>query len=103
MKVNNSQREVIIAGLLLLLVIIIGIIGYINIDGYSFVDALYMTVITISTVGFGEVNQLTDAGKIFTSLLILSSLVILGYFVSILTQKLVHTQMSFFYSRENKK
>lgn len=103
MKINDSHQEVIIAGLLLTLVIVIGILGYMNIDGYTFVDALYMTVITVSTVGFGEVNQLTDAGKIFTSLLILSSLVVLGYFVSILTQKLVHTQMSFFYARGNRK
>lgn len=99
----SSRREVIIAGILLLLVILIGVIGYMNIDEYSFVDALYMTVITISTVGFGEVNELTDGGKIFTSFLILASLVILGYFISILTQKLVHSQMSFFYSRGNKK
>ena len=99
----SSRREVIIAGILLLLVILIGVIGYMNIDEYSFVDALYMTVITISTVGFGEVNELTDGGKIFTSFLILASLVILGYFISILTQKLVHSQMSFFYSRGSKK
>ncbi len=103
MIINENQRDVLIAGTLLLLVILIGIAGYMNIDGYRFVDALYMTVITISTVGFGEVNQLTDAGKIFTSLLILASLVILGYFISILTQKLVQSQMSFFYSRGNKK
>jgi len=100
---NNSRREVIIAGLLLILVIAIGVIGYIQIDDFSFVDALYMTVITVSTVGFGEVHELTQGGKLFTSGLILASLVILGYFISILTQKLVHTQVSFFYSRNNKK
>jgi len=100
---NNSRREVIIAGLLLILVITIGVIGYMQIDDFSFIDALYMTVITVSTVGFGEVHELTQGGKLFTSGLILGSLVILGYFISILTQKLVHTQVSFFYSRNNKK
>lgn len=72
-----------------------------QIDDYTFVNALYMTIITISTVGFGEVSELTETGKIFTSILILASLVVLGYFISILTQKLVHTQVSFFYSRNN--
>ena len=73
-----------------------------EIDDFSFVDALYMTVITVSTVGFGEVHVLTEGGKIFTSVLILASLVVLGYFISTLTQKLVHTQLSFFYSKNNK-
>lgn len=103
MDQSNSRKEVFIAAALLLMVTIIGIIGYMEIDDFSFIDALYMTVITVSTVGFGEVHQLTDGGKIFTSLLILASLVILGYFVSTLTQKLVHSQLSFFYSRNNKK
>lgn len=100
---HNGRREVIIAALSLLIVIIIGIVGYMEIDEFSFVDALYMTVITISTVGFGEVKELTEGGKIFTSVLILASLVVLGYFISTFTQKLVHTQLSFFYSRNNKK
>jgi len=85
------------------MVIIVGIVGYMSLDEFSFVDALYMTVITVSTVGFGEVNELTEGGKIFTSILILASLVVLGYFISTLTQKLVHTQLSFFYSRNNRK
>lgn len=103
MENDNSRREVIIAGLLLLLVIIIGIVGYMNINNFSFVDALYMTVITISTVGFGEVHALTPGGKIFTSILILASLVILGYFISALTQKLIHSQLSFFYAINNRR
>lgn len=74
-----------------------------NIDDFNFIDALYMTIITVSTVGYGEVEELTDGGKLFTSGLILASLVILGYTISILTQKLVHSQLSFFYARNNRK
>jgi len=84
-------------------VIGVGVIGYMQIDDFQFVDALYMTVITVSTVGFGEVQELSDAGKLFTSGLILSSLVVLGYAISVLTQKLIHTQLSFFYANDNKK
>lgn len=73
------------------------------IDDFSFVDAVYMTIITVSTVGFGEVHTLSDGGKLFTSALILASIVVLGYAISILTQKLIHSQMSFFYARNNKK
>jgi len=100
---NNSSREVIIAGLLLLLIIVIGIIGYMYLEDYHFINAMYMTIITISTVGFREVNELTDGGKLFTSGLILTSIVVLGYTISILTQKLVHSQLRFFYTINNKK
>lgn len=74
-----------------------------NIDDFHFVDALYMTIITVSTVGYGEVKDLSDSGKFFTSGLILASLVVLGYTISILTQKLVHSQLRFFYTISNKK
>lgn len=74
-----------------------------QIDDFNFIDALYMTVITVSTVGFGEVKILTDGGKLFTSGLILASLVVLGYAISVLTQKLIHSQLSFFYASNNKK
>jgi len=47
-----------------LLVVAIGIIGYMVIEGWSFLDALYMTVITISTVGYKEVADLSAAGRV---------------------------------------
>ena len=52
------------------------------ISGYSWVDAVYMTVITVTTVGFGEVVPLDDQSKIFTIFLILASVVIVGYALS---------------------
>ena len=56
---------------------------------YSFVDALYMTVITITTVGFGEVQPFTPEEKIFTVFLILTSITVFGYAVSIFSEYLV--------------
>lgn len=47
-----------------------GVIGYSLIEGWSVLDALYMTVITLTTVGFAEVHTLSDGGKIFTMVLI---------------------------------
>lgn len=71
---------------LLILVLCIGVLGFKTISGYSWVDAIYMTVITITTVGFGEVQPLDDGSKIFTVFLILSSVVIVGYALSIITE-----------------
>ena len=48
------------------LLLIIGIVGYMLLLKVDFVDALYMTVITISTVGFGEVGTTSDGSEIFS-------------------------------------
>ncbi|MGD0116326.1 MAG: potassium channel protein [Dehalococcoidia bacterium] len=57
--------------LLLLLLLATGVAGYTTIEGWSFLDALYMTVITITTVGFQEVHPLSGGGRIFTMFLII--------------------------------
>ncbi|MFD0994207.1 potassium channel family protein [Tenacibaculum geojense] len=74
------------------LTLFIGIGGYMFIFNYSFVDALYMTVITITTVGFGEVHPFTVQEKIFTIGLILSSLFTFGYAVSSFSEYLISGQ-----------
>jgi len=51
---------------LLIAVVVYGVVGYIVIEGWSFLDALYMTVLTLTTVGFKEVRPLDEAGKWFT-------------------------------------
>ena len=83
MKIKNSIYKAII---LTIFLISIGILGYINIGHYRFVDALYMTVITISTVGFGEVHPSNDAEKLFTIFLIFTSIGIFAYVVSVITE-----------------
>lgn len=60
----------------------IGTTGYMLIEGWSFIDSLYMTVITISTVGFREINQPDDSGKLFTIFLIFISFGIFAYFIT---------------------
>ncbi len=67
----------------------IGVVGYMWLSKYSFVDALYMTVITVTTVGFGEVKPFTPEEKIFTIVLILTSIIVFGYAVSAFSEYLV--------------
>ena len=54
----------------LVIIIVAGVIGYVVIEEWSFVDALYMTIITITTVGYAEVHPLTASGQIFSIFLI---------------------------------
>ncbi|NIR51897.1 potassium channel protein [candidate division KSB1 bacterium] len=63
----------------MLFVFFAGTIGYILIEGWAFTDALYMTVITLSTVGFREVGTLSAEGKVFTVCLIISGIGTVGY------------------------
>jgi voltage-gated potassium channel len=83
MRFRNKLYIVLVLTFLLLG---IGTLGYTFIAGYSFVNALYMTVITISTVGFGEVAPLNENGKLFTIFLIFTSIGIYGYIVTVITE-----------------
>ena len=71
---------------LLITVFSIGILAFRFFSGYTWIDAIYMTVISITTVGFQEVRPLGPVEKIFTSLLILSSIFIVGYAISVITE-----------------
>jgi voltage-gated potassium channel len=87
MKVLDSKIYKII--LLVVSIITVGTTGYMWLSDYSFVDAIYMTVITVTTVGFGEVKPFTPEEKIFTIFLILTSITIFGYAVSAFSEYLV--------------
>ena len=63
----------------LLLVLLMGTLGYALVEGWPLFDALYMTVITIATVGFHEVRELSDPGRVLTMVLILAGVGALGF------------------------
>jgi voltage-gated potassium channel len=66
--------------------LIVGTAGYMLIEDYNLVDAFYMTVITVGSVGFGEVQPLHNAGKIFTALLIMVNIGLFAYFITLLSR-----------------
>lgn len=86
---SGQFRSFVLGGILVALLFTIGPMGYSIIEDYSTLDAIYMTVITVATVGYHEVNPLSDAGKIFTIFLILYSVGVLGYFLTNLTKLLL--------------
>ena len=70
---------------LLLIIVSTGVVGYIIIEHYNFIEALYMTVITMATVGFTEVHPLSSSGRLFTILLIVFSFGTFAYTISSIT------------------
>ncbi|MGA7828345.1 MAG: NAD-binding protein [Geobacteraceae bacterium] len=94
--VRHLKVSIIVLGLL----ISIGILGYMGIEGWDFLDSLYMTVITLATVGFKEVHTLSDPGKIFTILLIILGVSVLGYIVGSLAQIMFEGQFQRIFGRK---
>jgi voltage-gated potassium channel len=82
-----------LAFLLLVIVFVCGISGYMMLEGWGFLDSLYMTVITIASVGYMEVNPLTPTGRVFTIFLIIFGMGILLFGISTFTAFLVEGEL----------
>ena len=97
MKRFNFFSRIYFALLLLLLIFVIGISGFVYIEGYSLNEAFYMTVITVSSVGFGVVRELSAEGRIFTSFLIIISFGTFAYAISVITTYVVSGEFRNYY------
>ncbi|HOP40093.1 MAG TPA: NAD-binding protein [Geobacteraceae bacterium] len=89
----DPVRHLKVSIIVLALLITLGIAGYMGIEGWNVLDSLYMTIITLATVGFKEVNTLSDSGKIFTMGLIVLGVSVLGYIVGSLAQIMFEGQI----------
>jgi len=74
------------AAFLLFLVLVTGTLGYHYLEGFTWIDAMYMTWITITTIGFGEVQPLDFKGKVFTIILITFSILVYAYSFTVISE-----------------
>lgn len=79
----------------------LGTFGYMTLTDCSFLDGLYMTVITITTVGYGEIVPLDAAGRIFTLILILTGVSFVLYVLGLITEAVVEGSLRRYYGRVN--
>lgn len=82
---NKKLKRLYWALFLLAVSFVIGIVGFMKIEDYTFLDAFYMCVITVATIGYQEIKQLSDTGKIFNSFYILANLALFAFVISTLT------------------
>ena len=88
---------------MLLVSVIIGITGYTFLEGYNFVEAFYMTMITITTAGYLEVHPLSDAGRIFTSFFLVTNIGIFFYGATTIVGLVIEGEFKNFYKNYNVK
>ncbi|MCP3929477.1 MAG: potassium channel protein [Bacteroidetes bacterium] len=82
---RGSSLSLRVALIVFIIDIGIGVIGFMVLEGYKVVEAFYMTVITVSTVGFSVVRPLSPEGQVFTSILIIINIGIIAYAASAFT------------------
>ncbi|WP_197278689.1 TrkA family potassium uptake protein [Pseudanabaena sp. 'Roaring Creek'] len=73
------QRTLLTNALILVGLVVIGTLGYRLLEGWSWFDSLYMTIITLATIGYGETNPLHFEGRIFTIILIVMGVLSISY------------------------
>jgi len=89
-----DYRGIRIAVILLLLTLVFGTAGFVIIEGMSWFDALYMTVITISTVGFSEIKPLSSVGRLLTIFIISTGIAIGAYAIGSLLKMFIEGELA---------
>jgi len=89
----NALKQLKIGLLAVMLLIIVGTIGFRYIEEWSYLDSLYMTIITMATVGYREISPLSQAGKIFTIALIVVGVTLVFWVVTSLVEVAVGEQL----------
>jgi voltage-gated potassium channel Kch len=87
---------------LVIIILIVGTIFYHNIEQWNWLDSLYFSVTTLSTVGYGDLSPATDLGKIFTIIYIFAGIGVILSFVSAVASH-ARQQMPSNWSKNNKK
>ncbi|MBW1746503.1 MAG: NAD-binding protein, partial [Deltaproteobacteria bacterium] len=89
----SGIKKTIVGILIAITILLVGTIGYMLLEGWSCFDALYMTVITLTTVGYGETHELSRTGKGFTLILILVGAGVLFYIIGMIAEFVVEGQI----------
>jgi voltage-gated potassium channel len=98
---SDIRHRVLVHTGFIVVLILAGTIGYVLLEGWSIIDALWMTITTLATVGYGEVHPLDNRGRIYTMILILFGVGTLLYILADLAEIVIHTDpMQYFGKRK---
>ncbi len=100
---NRLLRRAVFVAALLALMLCIGTVGFMLIEGYNMFDAFYMSLITITTVGYEEIHPLSHAGRIFNSFLIFFGVTAIFIASGAMTQSIIELELTDRYGKRRKK
>ncbi len=90
----DSRRQIILSLCLTIFFLAVGTVGYVVIEHYTPLEAIYMAVITITTVGYGEIHALSEAGRVFTMFLLLFGVGSLAFAAHAFTESMIERASS---------
>ena len=96
---SHIRRRLLWVAAALLATLAFGTVGFVVIEGYPWFDAFYMTLITITTVGYGEVHPLSQAGRVFNTFLMLFGTTILFLGVGAMTQTVIELELNQYFGK----
>lgn len=91
---NKPTYRLLLPFIILHIIIIVGIAGYMSIEKMNFLDALYMTTISITTVGYEETHPLSDMGRLFTIFLLVTSWITFAFAISRIAQFVISGEIN---------
>src|SRR5579859_4929263 len=92
----RNLRRILLA---LAALVVIGTLGFHFIEGWSYFDALYMVVITLTSIGYGEVHPLSHQGRVFNIGLIVMGAIIVALTIGAITQALLEFELAKYFGR----
>ena len=96
---DHLPRRLGLIALALALTLAFGTAGFVGIEGYPAFDAFYMTLTTVTTVGYGEIRPLSHAGRIFNSFLISFGVTVMLLAIGAMTQTVIELELNHFFGK----
>ena len=99
-KKDNNKRDLQVTGGVAAVVVGVGVVFYHLVESMTWIDAFYFSVITLTTVGYGDIAPQTDAGKLFTVLYVVAGIGIIAVFARLLLENTIHRRLGYFLHRD---
>ncbi len=100
---DHLRRRLFLVAIAMTATLAVGTLGFVLIDHYPVFDAFYMTLITVTTVGYGEIHPLSQAGRIFNSFLILFGVIGILLAIGAMTQIVIELELNQFFGKRRVK
>src|SRR5438270_5314544 len=100
---HSFRDRLLILGAVLVAIMISGTAGFVVIDHYTPFDAFYMTLITVTTIGYSEIRPLSQTGRVFNSFLIVFGVTVMLLVVGAITQAVIELELNQYFGKRRTK